>query len=151
MWKIIIFKLITPKPMDKQGTKLPTNHRIMTQNEYNAYLWHICGKTLGSMDTLKWHLNSHTEETYKCPMCTYHSPRMDAIRRHLLRHKTDREPPRPTMAKRLETKPYHTNPTSVNSYLYQQTMPKYKEVSPWILQELDAPPPRISRPYYIIV
>ena len=35
----------------------------------------------------------------------------DAIRRHLLRHKTDREPPRPTMATMLETKNYHENPT----------------------------------------
>ena len=23
------------------------------------------------MDTLKRHLNYHTDETYKCPMCTY--------------------------------------------------------------------------------
>ena len=27
-------------------------------------------------------------------------------------------------------------------------MPKSKEPFPWILQELDAPPSRISRPYY---
>ena len=93
------------------------------------------------MDTLKRHLNSQTEETYKCPMCTYHSPRMESINRHLLGYKKG-GPPRPTMATRLETKPYHVNPTSVNSYLYQ-------EAFPWILQELDAPPPRISRLYYI--
>ena len=78
------------KTMDKQGIKQTTNHRIISQNEYNTYLCHICEKTVGSMDTLKRHLNSHTDETYKCPMCTYNSPRMDAIRRHLSRHKTDR-------------------------------------------------------------
>ena len=66
--------------MDKQWTKLTTNHRTMTKNECNAYLCHICGKILGLMDTLKRHLNSHTEETNKCPMCTYHTPRMDAIK-----------------------------------------------------------------------
>ena len=28
-------------------------------------------------------------------------------------------------------------------------MPTNTEAFPWMLQELDAPPPRISRPYYI--
>ena len=96
--------------MDKQGIKPTTNHMLITQEEYNTYLCHICGKTLGSMDTLKRHLNSHTEDTYKCPMCTYHSPRMDAIRRHLSRHKTDREPSRTTMATCLETKTPSSKP-----------------------------------------
>ena len=83
---------------------------------------------LGSMDTLKRHLKSH-EDTYKCPMCIYNSPRMDVIRRHLAKHKTDRKPPRPTVATKVETKSYHANPTSVNSYLGQQTMPKTKRLS----------------------
>ena len=69
--------------MDKIRTIPTIKHRIIAQNEYNTYLCHICGKTLGSMDTLKRHLNSHTEDTYKCPMCTYHSLRRDTIRRHL--------------------------------------------------------------------
>ena len=106
-------------------------------------------KNSGLSGHTKRYLNSHTEETYKFPMCTYHSPRMDAIRRHLLRHKTDREPPTSTMARRLETKPYHMNPTLVNSYLYQQTVPKNIEAFTWILQEFDALPPKSSRPYYI--
>ena len=124
------------KIKNKQGIKPTTNHRIISQNEYNTYLFHICGKTLGSMDTLKRHLDSHTDETYKCPMCTYNSPRKDAIRRHSSRQKTDGEPSRPTMATRLETKSYQANPTSVNSYLYQQTMLKNKEAFPWILKNL---------------
>ena len=52
------------------------------------------------------------------------------------------------MATRLETIPYQVNLISVNSYLYQQTVLK-KEAFPWILQELYAPPQRISRPCYI--
>ena len=39
---------------------------------------------------------------------------------------TDREPSRPTMATSLLTKPYQANPTSVNSYLYEQTRQKKK-------------------------
>ena len=111
--------------MDKQGIKPTTNHLLITWKEYNTYLCHMCGKTLGSMDTPKRHLNCHTDETYKCPMCKYTSPRMDAIRRHSPRPKTDKEPSWATMA--LETKPYQANPSSVNSNLYQQTMPKNKE------------------------
>ena len=53
---------------------------------------------------------------------------MDAVRRHLLGHKIGREPPKPTIAIRLDAKPYHTNPTSVNTYLYKQTMPKTKRL-----------------------
>ena len=100
--------------------KPTTNHMLITQKEYN-FLCHICGKTFGSMDMLKRHLNCHTDETYKCPMCKYMSPRMDAIRRHSSRQKTGKEPSGPTMA--LETKPYQANPSSVDCYLYQQTMP----------------------------
>ena len=53
---------------------------------------------------------------------------------------------RPTMA--LKTKPYQANPSQVNSYLYQQTLPKNKEAFPWILHELDTLP-QISRTYHI--
>ena len=49
---------------------------------------------------------------------------------------------------KLESRPYQANPNSVSNYLYQQTMPKNKEAFPWILQELEAPQLRISRPYY---
>ena len=70
---------------------------------------------------------------------------MDAVRRHSSRHK--KELPRPTMA--LETKPYQVNPSSVKSYLDQQTLPENKEAFPWILHELDTLPQRISRAYHI--
>ena len=50
----------------------------------------------------------------------------------------------------LETKPYQVNPSPVNSYLYQQTIPrKGKEAFPWILHEFDTLPPRFWRPYQI--
>ena len=48
----------------------------------------------------------------------------------------------------LETKPFQANPSPVNSYLYQQTMPKNKEAFPWIPHELDTLT-RISSPYHI--
>ena len=48
----------------------------------------------------------------------------------------------------LETKPYQVDPSQVNSYLYQQTLPKNKAVIPWILHELSTPPRR-SRPNHI--
>ena len=105
--------------MDKRGIKPTTNHMLLTQKEYNTYLCHICGKTLGSMDTLKRHLDCHADETYKCPRFKYASPGMDAVRRH-----TDKELPRPTVTQ--ETKPYQVNPSSVNRYMYQQTMPKQR-------------------------
>ena len=60
--------------------------------------------------------------------------------------KSYQDRPRPTMA--LETKPYQVDPSQANSYLYQQTLPKNKEVFPWILHELDTLP-RISIPYHI--
>ena len=48
---------------------------------------------------------------------------------------------------RLETKSYHADPTNMNSYMYQQSLPKNKEIFPWILHELDTQP-KNSRPYY---
>ena len=100
------------------------------------------------MDMLKRHLNCHTDETYRCQRCKYTSPRRDAIRRHTSRQKTDKDLCRPTME--LETKPYQANPSPVNSYLYQQTMPKYKEAFHWTLHELDTLQ-SILRPYHIKV
>ena len=35
----------------------------------------------------------------------------------------------------------------MNSYIYQQSLPKNKEIFPWILHELDTQP-KNSRPYY---
>ena len=48
---------------------------------------------------------------------------------------------------RLETKAYQADPTNMNSYIYQQSLPKNKEIFPWILRKLDTQP-RNSRPYY---
>ena len=48
---------------------------------------------------------------------------------------------------RLETKAYQADPTNMNSYIYQQSLPKNKEIFPWILHELDIQPMN-SRPYY---
>ena len=59
--------------------------------------------------------------------------------------KSHQDWPRPTT---LDTKPYQTDPSQVNSYVYQQTLPKNKEVFLWILHELDTLSRR-SRPYYI--
>ena len=57
-----------------------TNHILLiTQKEQNTYLCCICGKTLGSMDTLKRHLKCH-DETYNCPICKYMSLRRDAVK-----------------------------------------------------------------------
>ena len=47
---------------------------------------------------------------------------------------------------RIETKAYQVDLTNMNSYIYQQSLPKNK-IFPWILQELDIQP-RNSRPYY---
>ena len=50
---------------------------------------------------------------------------------------------------RLETKAYQADPTHINSYIYQQSLPKNKEIFLWILHELDKHvQPRNSRPYY---
>ena len=37
------FQINYTKTMDKIGTIPTTNHGIITQNEYNTYLCHICG------------------------------------------------------------------------------------------------------------
>ena len=49
---------------------------------------------------------------------------------------------------RIETKAYQADPENVNSYIYQQSLPKNKEIFLWILHELDTQP-RNSRPYYL--
>ena len=131
---------------------------LITQKEENMYLCHICGETLGSMDTLKRHLKCH-DKTYNCPICKYTSPRRDTVKRYSLKHKRDQcrssvtaynsyqDQLKPTV---LETKPYQSDPSQINSYLYKQTLPKNKAIFPWILHELDALP-IISRPYKIKV
>ena len=47
----------------------------------------------------------------------------------------------------IETRAYQADPTDNNSYIYQQSLPKNKELFPWILHELDTKT-KTSRPYY---
>ena len=94
------------------------------------------------MDTLERHLKYHNE-MYNCPTYKYTSLRRDAVKRHSSRHlhspKRDKDQcslimtgtnshqdrPRPTV---LETQPYQADPSQINSYLYQQTLPKNIEI-----------------------
>ena len=103
-----------------------------------------------NMENLKRHLKNHTN-SYNCPECKYSSPRKDTLKRHSKTHRSqdllsnlEAQTPEKT---RLETKLYQADPTSMNSYIYQQSLPKNKEVFPWILHELDTQP-KNSRPYH---
>ena len=53
----------------------------------------------------------------------------------------------------IETSHCKTDLSTSNSYIYQQTMPKNKEVFHWILQELDTAlmPLRVHKPHYLLV
>ena len=53
----------------------------------------------------------------------------------------------------IETRPYQADPSTSNSYIYQQTMPKNKEMFPWILHALDTAlmSPRVYKPQYLLV
>ena len=44
-------------------------------------------------------------------------------------------------------KSYQVDPSNMNTCIYQQSLPKNKEIFPWILHKLDTQP-RNSRPYY---
>ena len=48
---------------------------------------------------------------------------------------------------RIETKLYQADPTNMNSYIHQQSLPKNKEIFPWILHKLDTQS-KNSRPYH---
>ena len=60
---------------------------------------------------------------------------------------TPKEPKNSNKLSRIENKAYQADPANVNSYIYQQSLPKNKKIFPWILHELDVQP-RNSRPYY---
>ena len=90
--------------------------------------------------------------------------RLDSIRRHLRsNHHSKRardittyildflDPPKVRAS--IETSHYKADPSTSNSYICQQTMPKNKEMFPWILQELDTDPmpPRVHKPFYLLV
>ena len=104
------------------------------------------------MENLKRHLKNHTN-SYNCPECKYSSPRKDTLKRHSKTHRrqvnllSNLDPLETPEKTRLEPKLYHTDPTDMNSYIYQQSLPKNKEIFLWILHESDNQP-KNSRPYY---
>ena len=114
-------------------------------------LCHICGKMFNYMENLKRHLVSHGNK-HACPDCKYSSTRKDALKRHSKTHNKqflsnlNQRPDESNEKTRLETKAYQADPTNMNSYIYQQSLPKNK-IFLWILHELDTQP-RNSRPYY---
>ena len=46
-----------------------------------------------------------------------------------------------------QTRAYQADPRNINSYIYQQSLLKNKEIFPWILDELDTQI-KTSRPYH---
>ena len=58
----------------------------------------------------------------------------------------------PPKVKALEISNYKADPSTSNSYIYQQTMPKNKEMFPWILHTLDTAlmPSRVYKPCYLL-
>ena len=133
-----------------------------------CYLCEFCGSFLSSFDTFRRHLKTiHYSKTteHKCSICGYATNRLDAIRRHLKSNHHSQKAKDvttfildllevPTQAKKaaLETSNYKADPSHMNSYLYQQMMPKNKEMFPWVLHSLEAPqlPPRIYKPLYLL-
>ena len=132
------------------------------------YLCEFCRSFLSSFDTFRRHLKTiHYSKTteHRCSICGYATNRLDAIRRHLKSNHHSQKAKDvttfildllevPTQAKKaaLETSNYKADPSHMNSYLYQQTMPKNKEMFPWVLHSLEAPqpPPRIYKPLYLL-
>ena len=102
------------------------------------------------MENLNRHLKDH-RNSYNCLEFKYSSLRKDTLKRHSKTHKGQVLPnpdlPETPEKTRLETKSYQADPTNMNSYIYQQSLPKNKEIFPWILHELETQPTN-SRPYY---
>ena len=122
-------------------------------------LCHICGNMFSYTETLRRHLGSHENINFHCSNCEYISPIKDALKRHLKKHnktacrqlvsnQTQTKKSFPKKLSRIETKAYQADPSNVNSYIHQQSLPKPKEIFLWILHELDIQP-RNSRPYYL--
>ena len=113
-------------------------------------LCHMCGKMYNYMENLNRQLINH-RNIYNCPDCEYSSPRKYTLKRHCKTHNRQilsyLDWPETSEKTRWETKSYQTDPSNMNSYIYQQSLPKSKEILPWILHELDTQP-RNSRPYY---
>ena len=131
------------------------------------YLHEYCGQLLGSLDTFRRHLKTihySKRRELKCSICGFSTMRLDSIRRHMKsNHHSERardittyimdflDPPKARAP--TETRHYQADPSTSNSYIYQQTMPKNKEMFPSILQALDTAlmPPRIHKPHYLLV
>ena len=129
------------------------------------YLCEYCGQILGSSDTFRRHLKTkHYSKTreHKCSICGFSTRRLDSIRRHLksnhhLKGARDittyildfLDPPK---VKAPQTPYYKADLGTSNRYIYQQSMPKNKEMFPWIPQVLDtAPmPPRVYKPCVLL-
>ena len=75
----------------------------------------------------------------------------DTLNRHTKTHKRQLlsrfEAKIPERTTWIETRAYQADPRNINSYIYQQSLPKNKEISPWILHKLDTQT-KTSRPYH---
>ena len=130
-----------------------------------SYLCEYCSQILSNLDTFRRHLKViHYSKirVHSCSICGLKTRRYDSIRRHLrtnkhcekARHITSYildflDPPKANV---LETSSYKADPSTTNSYLYQQSMPKDKEMFPWILHALETTPDpeRIYKPQYLL-
>ena len=139
----------------------------MQTNMDEQYLCEYCGQLLGSLNTFRRHLKTiHYSKTreHRCSICGFSTRRLDSIRRHLKsNHHSKRardittyildflDPPKVRAS--IETSYYKADLSTSNSYIYQQTMLKNKEMFPWILQASDtAPMPlRVHKPRYLLV
>ena len=124
-----------------------------------------CGQILGSQDTFRRHLKTiHYSKTseHKCSICGFKTSRLDSIKRHL---KTNHHSKKardittyildflnPPKVKAFETCSYKADPSTSESYIYQQSMPKNKEMFPWVLHALDTSPTtsRVHKPRYLL-
>ena len=113
-------------------------------------LCHICGYMYNNMERLKRHLKNHNN-SYNCPECKYSSLRKDTLNRHTKTNKRQLlsrfEAQIPERTTWIETRAYQADPRNINSYIYQQSLPKNKEIFLWILYKLDTQT-KTSRPYH---
>ena len=85
------------------------------------------------MKNLNRHLINHRNK-YNCPDCKYSCLRKDTLKRHSKTHNrqllSNPNLPDTPEKTRFETKSYQADPTNMNSYIYQQSLPKNKEIFP---------------------
>ena len=130
------------------------------------YMCEYCGQFLSSRDSFRRHLKTiHYSKTseHKCSICGFKTNRLDSIRRHLRTNNHSKKAKDittyildfldPPEAKALETSSYKADPSTTESYIYQQSMPKNKEMFPWVLQALDTTTtttPRVYKPLCLL-